>query len=342
MEVRAIVQNLKATTTRLALSYLAIIMVMSIGFSVVFYHTSSRELGRQIPPASAFREFSGNRLTVNYSPQVTSFFEDRIAQGRQNLLIRLFVLNMTALAGGSVVSYYLARRTLQPIEENMEAQAQFVSDASHELRTPLTALQTLNEVAMRRPKISTHEAKDLLRQNIEEVIKLQTLTDGLLRLAQRDGVQLKLAPVLAHEIVADAINAVMDSAQAKDMTIAETVPKIKLLADQPGLTRVLVILLDNAIKYSPEHSAITIDGSQQGKTALITIRDEGTGISAEDLPHIFDRFYRADQSRSTQHSHGYGIGLALAKKIIDQHNGEIIASSMPGKGSSFTVKVPLV
>lgn len=333
-------QFLKTTTARLAGSYLAIIMLMSIGFSIVFYNASSHELGRQVPPPGAFGverydQFRGP------GPRLDYFFEQRIAEGRHALLTRLIYLNTLALIAGSLVSYYLARRTLEPIEANMEAQSQFVSDASHELRTPLTALQTTNEVALRKSSVSSKEAKEIFGHNVAEVVKLRQLTDSLLKLAKNGNGGHTLAPVPLGDVVSDAMNAVVNSALEKKISIEDKVPKMSVLADKPSITQALVTILDNAVKYSPAKSTIYVSASKQGKYAILVVKDEGIGIKPEHLPHIFDRFYRADVSRNKQHNEGFGIGLALAKKIIEQHDGEIIAESKHGKGSTFILKIPL-
>jgi two-component system sensor histidine kinase CiaH len=340
MNLQSLKHFFRSTTARLALSYLAIIMLMSIGFSIVYYNASWHELGRYIPPPSSF----GIRHYEDYhgpGPSIDEFYEQRITESRHTLLTRLGLLNLLALLSGSLISYYLARRTLEPIEANMDAQNQFVSDASHELRTPLTALQTTNEVALRKNKLSQPDVKDILGHNVAEVIKLRLLTDSLLKLAKVDNGGPALKPVFLNEVVADAINAEIAAAMSKNITIDDTVPKIEALADKPSLTQALTTILDNAIKYSPKNSKVQITAAKHAKHALLTVKDEGTGIKADQLPHIFDRFYRADASRNKQKEDGFGIGLALAKKIIDQHGGEIIAVSTEGKGSIFTIKLPL-
>lgn len=328
----------QAATLRLAASYLAVIMVLSIAFSVVFYRTSIHAIGRQIPPQSVygdgFRGFIGGD-TFN------TFFTQRISEGRSELIGRLLLLNVLTLFIGAIISYYLARASLEPIEEAMEAQSRFSSDASHELRTPLTAIRTRNEVALRKPKLSLTEAKQVIESNLNEVIKLEDLSEGLLRLAREDGKPLKLAPVGLDEVVGEAINKVIEPAQAKRISIDETVPKISVLADATSLTQAIKILLDNAIKYSPSKTTIKIGANRKGKFAFLDIKDQGQGIKAADLPHIFDRFYRADHARTKQGENGYGLGLSIAKKIIDQHGGEITVKSAVDKGATFTIKLAL-
>jgi signal transduction histidine kinase len=239
------------------------------------------------------------------------------------------------------VSYILARRNLEPIEEAIEAQSRFASDASHELRTPLAAIQTENEVALRNPKLTLARAKDILTSNLEEVTRLQALSAGLLRLAREDGRDITLSPVALSEAVAQAISHYHKPAKQKHITVTNKVSGTVVHADQHSLTQALEILLDNAIKYSPVKTTVAITGGKRGKEGFVTVADEGPGISSKDLPLIFDRFYRADISRSSQRVSGHGLGLALAQKIVEQSGGAINAKSKLGKGAKFTISFPL-
>ncbi|MDB5160881.1 MAG: putative Histidine kinase [Candidatus Saccharibacteria bacterium] len=320
-------------TLRLTISYLAVIMLMSIGFSVVFYNTSWHELGRQLPPQS-YMDLHGVSGVRDH------FFENRIAEGRGILLNRLIIVNLVTLIAGAFLSYFLARRSLEPIEESIEAQSRFTSDASHELRTPLTAIQARNEVALRKPKLSVQEAKEVIRSNLDEAKKLSRLSEGLLQLSYNDSHNLSIAPVSLNEAAMEAINTVLDTARAKGISIDDKAPNIKVLADKQNLSQAISILLDNAIKYSPEGSVIEIGGYARGKQAYLTVKDKGDGIKASDLPHIFQRFYRTEASRTKKGSNGYGLGLSIADKIITQHGGEITVKSQPGKGSTFTIRLP--
>ncbi len=315
-------------------------MLMSVGFSIVFYNTSSRELGRQLPPPELYRS---QRLDENddFNRPVNDFFQARITEGRQALLERLILLNIVTLVAGGALSYLLAEKTLRPIKKNMEAQEQFVSDASHELRTPLTALLTTNEVALRRKKITDTQAREIFEDNVTEITKLQSLTASLLRLAQRENEQVSLRAESVQDIVLDAVNHVVKQIQAKDITLHDTVPKLMVHADKNSLAQAIAIILDNAIKYSEIGSEITVSGSTQGRFVAVAITDNGPGIAPADLPYIFDRFYRADQTRNKRQTDGYGIGLALARKIVDQHAGELSAADAAGKGAVFTIKIPL-
>lgn len=323
-------------TLRLAASYLLVIMVMSVSFSAVIYHTSAQEIGRQLPPNNFYGQYSDIDQDV-----FTAFFEHRISRGRHELIVRLTYINLLVLLGGAAVSYVLARRSLEPIEEAMEAQSRFASDASHELRTPLAAIQTENEVALRNPKLTLTRSKELLTSNLEEVTRLQALSDALLRLAHEDSRAISVVPVPLRQVVTEAKIHSQKSARHKHITITSKVADVAVRADQPGLAQVLDIFLDNAIKYSPAKTTIAITGGRKGKDGFVAVRDAGPGISNKDLPHIFERFYRADASRTSQQVSGHGLGLALAQKIVEQSGGSIDVKSKPGKGAQFIVSFPL-
>lgn len=333
---------LRSTTSRLAMTYLLIIMFMSLGFSVVFYNASVRQLRRQVPPPSYY--VRTNVLADDFGnlrQNVDDFLHARAEEGRQVLLTRLVWLNLFALSAGGVVSYLLARKTLQPIEDSIESQNRFVSDASHELRTPITALQTTNEVALRKPKLSLAEAKELISYNAQEAAKLKLLSDGLLGLLKQDGKSPAVAPVALQDVVTESINQVLVVAQKKAIKIEDEIPKLRVLGNKQALAQVVTILLDNAVKYSREKDSVYLHAEERGKYVYLDVRDEGIGIKASDIPHIFERFYRSDSSRSKEGNEGYGLGLAIAQKIVDHYHCKLMVNSIVGKGSTFTLKMPL-
>lgn len=357
---------LKSATARLAGTYLLIIMAMSIGFSLVFYNTSSHALGRQIPPDSILHGVYGfradgdgqpagqaqggyqvqvntqNGVVTQSTTSLNKYLQERVDEGRHDLLIRLVILNIGALVVGAAVSYVLARRSLRPIEEAMEAQAQFVSDASHELRTPLTAIQTSNEVFLRRPKATLADARKLIVQNTQDITRLKDLSDGLLKLSQQANTQhVKFTPLHVQDIVSDALTQVVGQATLKDVAVHDETPDIQIVGDSAMLTQALVILLDNAIKYSNSGGTVRLTAQAKAKYAYLSVQDDGIGIRASDIPHLFRRFYRADNARTSGERSGYGLGLPIAQQIVDHHHGNIDVVSSLGKGSTFTLKLPL-
>jgi signal transduction histidine kinase len=317
--------------------YLTIIMLLSIGTSLALYHVSSNDLGN-----NARRQvgFFNNYLAPSDFDNFNQLRQNQLNQDREHLKNNLWLFNFGVLLIGGGVSYALARRTLRPIEESLESQKRFAGDASHELRTPLTAMQTEIEVALRNSGLTKIEAVALLQSNLEEVAKLKALSEGLLQLSSTDGIEDLDQAVSLKDVAAQAIERIDKVATAKKIKVSSSVKEIAVRCNHQHLVDLLAILLDNAVKYSPRGSEIKITSSASDKTATISVIDQGQGIAQADLPNIFQRFYRADNSRSKNKANGYGLGLAIAKKITDLHGGSIEVKSASGSGSSFSVRLP--
>jgi len=144
------------------------------------------------------------------------------------------------------------------------------------------------------------------------------------------------------DIVQEAVEKVKSQAQKKNISISLDTPKIYLVGDRRSLTELFIILLDNAIKYSSNKKVISISVKKIDSKIQISVKDNGIGIEKKDIPYIFDRFYRADKSRTKQKAKGYGLGLSIAKRIVTLHNGSITVESKIGKGSIFAVTLPKI
>jgi two-component system sensor histidine kinase CiaH len=317
--------------------YLAIIMTLSIVCSLALYNVSSTDLENNIRrrlPVSV-----NELLTPGDVRSLANLRDRQLDTDLSHLKDNLISFNILVLLLGGGASYLLARRTLEPIEQSLEAQKRFTSDASHELRTPLTAMQAEIEVAMRDPNLTKAQAKELLQSNLEEVEKLRSLSDGLLNLAQHQK-PVQISAIKLKPAVEEALKRVEKSASIKNIKISDHTKDLTLKADNYSLAELLVILIDNAVKYSPEGSKIELSSEVSGKNGKISVKDHGIGIKATDLPHIFERFYRSDTSRSKTQADGYGLGLAIAKKIAGSLDGSIEVRSAPAKGSTFTITLP--
>lgn len=336
MTKRDIQNFISSRTAKLAATYLAIIMLMSISFSAVFYLTSANRLqGRPMPPTEQISpQFQDGFVNEDIEDYILKRFE----QTRQDLLLRLIWLNIGALAIGSLISYILARASLRPIEDAMESQAQFVSDASHELRTPLAVLQTTNEVVLRKKEISEEVARDLISHNVVEVEKLKNLSNALLELLKSDNENKpKLKKVNLDEVIKESVSEFAEQSKQSGIRIKTQTTKLSAVTNKMLLIRLVSVLLDNAIKYSEPEKEIEISASTDGAKVKLSIIDQGHGIKASDIPYIFKRFYRADKSRVSDNVSGYGLGLSIADKIAKQLNAKINVESEIGKGSTFTI-----
>src|SRR5690349_19636570 len=193
---------MQSVALRLTLIYLGIIMALSIGFSVTIYRLSYREIVRSVPPQSGFVKL----IDPNSFDDYTTLREQQLIDSDRHLRTNLVLLNVATLIVGAAVSYGLARRTLEPIEEAFEAQGRFTADASHELRTPLTAMQTTIEVGLRNPKLTLSASKELLNGTLDEVKKLSALSNGLLKLTRSNGRDIPKKRVHMRKIAEEAIN----------------------------------------------------------------------------------------------------------------------------------------
>lgn len=320
-----------AATLKLTAWYLAILMTVSIAFSAVIFQITASELDRPFPPESQQTRF------LSQADIIREIREARAAESKRNVLFNLAVMNVVTLAVGAGASYLFARRTLRPIERAMEAQTQFVSDASHELRTPLAVMRTENEIAMREKKPSLKLLKDTVHSNLEEIERLQLLTDRLLALSSEQ--ELPLGRFSAGEVVHEAVLRHEFAAKQKDITLHVDSADVHAKGHRESVSDIISILIDNAIKYSPAQTTVSVAVREQNSRIAVTVTDEGSGIEPEDISHIFDRFYRADQSRSKQHVEGHGLGLALAKRLSDLNRAHVSASNHEPHGAVFTLEL---
>jgi len=268
-----------------------------------------------------------------------SIQHNQAAEVHDRLNRDVLLINLGALIIGGALSYWYAGRTLKPIEDAHEAQRRFVADASHELRTPLASLRLENEVFLRQKSFKPTEAKQLIESNLEEVQRLESLAGSLLLLTQYEQAELTLATVKITPIVADAVSQVTKVAEGKQVTFEQNMKAAKAIGNAESLTELLVILLDNAIKYGPEKGTVVIDSNKTDGHIAITVRDQGLGIADTDLPHIFERLYRGDKAR-TGSAGGYGLGLALAQEIAEANNATLSVRNATDGGAEFTLMLP--
>lgn len=322
-----------SATLKLTTWYLTILIAVSLVFSVIIYSTASREVSVRIGDLRSSPDFSVNVDGIAFH----NFREAQIHEAEANLLSSLIASNLVIWLAGGIGSYYLARRTLRPIEEAHEAQSRFTSDASHELRTPLASMKTELEVALRDPELKKEEMRELLVSNLEEVDKLTTLSQNLLQLSRLEHEDIEREQVVLGDIISSA--AARYNKENGRIKITATKP-YAVHANKASVEELLTILLDNALKYSPPGSTVEVRIIGRKQMAGFEVQNEGAGISPRDLPHIFDRFYRADASRTGGKKRGYGLGLSLAKKIVELNDGELTVSSGKDQLTTFRVFLP--
>jgi heavy metal sensor kinase len=229
------------------------------------------------------------------------------------------------------------------LERAFERVTQFTADASHELRTPVALMRTRTEVALRKQRSEADYRETIIRIH-QELERTSALIENLMTLARADsgGEPLQVTPTNLNEILLEISEPARLLAEGKSIQYDQRLPEtpVCVSGNAPSLRRLFLILIDNAVKYtSPEgHISVVLEASDGA--AVTEIRDTGVGISPTDLPHIFERFYRADESRSRE-SGGTGLGLSIAKWIAEAHRGQISVVSKVGEGSVFQVQIPL-
>jgi heavy metal sensor kinase len=259
----------------------------------------------------------------------------------EKLSLRLDVANPRDEVGrlATTINALLAR-----LDAAFSEQQRFIADASHELRTPLAVLRGETEVALQQNR-ATSEYQQSLGLVKEEAERLSRIVENLFMLARQpvDAPSLIREPVRLDELLADCFRAAQVLATQKGvrLSFAGSAPAVTVNGDDEMLKRSVLNLLDNAVKYTPSGGEITMGLESQNGDALITVSDTGIGIPAEDQSRIFDRFYRVDKARSRTLG-GAGLGLSIARWIVEGHGGSLQVESAPGCGSAFTVELPLI
>jgi two-component system OmpR family sensor kinase len=230
---------------------------------------------------------------------------------------------------------------LERLERGFEAQRRFTADASHELRSPLSRLRTEMEVALRRPR-DTPDYVETLRSCLEEVQRLTMLVDELLALARLDagGERGPIEQVALDNVIREVAQRYEQQARERAVRIlANANTSIVAQIGRGPVSLVVANLIDNAVKFSPAGGAVTVSLSESGGEAVVAITDDGPGIQQDELPRVFERFYRGRNAR-TAAAPGVGLGLALTQAIVRAHGGHIEVFNQPGRGASFCVHLP--
>jgi signal transduction histidine kinase len=319
---------------RLTLFYVSILAIILFISSSALYSAFSTRL-----------EYRFARFHMQLAPVAPDgFLIPRPDDVRQDLLSSLLLANGLLLAIAGIVSYWLAGLTLEPIEAAYERQRQFLGDASHELRTPLAILRTDLENELADPQLPAAD-KERSKSHLEEVERMGNIVSNLLTLSRLDeqGVRpeelrdIQLAPVLER-----AVERLQPIATRNEVTleIEKIDEHIAVFASENLLMHALSNVINNAILYNITHGTVRISATTDADFAEVRVTDTGMGIAKEDVEKIFERFYRADKSRS-RHTGGSGLGLSIVHAIMHRIDGTVDITSEVGKGTIVTLKIPL-
>lgn len=263
--------------------------------------------------------------------------QDRVLR---RVLMGLFVLSGAGMLALGAGSWWLAGRSLRPLQRSWTQQREFVANAGHELRAPLTLLRASAEVALRRAPAGETEQRELLGEVLDECDHMGRLVDDLLLLSRLDAGYLPLeqTAVPLDSLVHEAARQVARVAEARGVQVSARGEGMAL-GDSLRLRQVLLILLDNALRHTPRGGKVALTAQASGRHAELVVADTGAGIAPEHLPHIFDRFYRANHHRETA-DQGSGLGLAIARALVTAQGGTIRLTSRLEHGTRVTIVLP--
>lgn len=320
--------------TQLTFTYTAILAVILCISSGILYGAFSNRLARRF-------ERNPQRPPIILPEGIAP---PRAEDVLRDLLYSLIFVNGLLLVLASVLSYWLAGITLDPIRETYERQRRFLSDASHELRTPLAILQADLENGLHAESLSAEE-EARIESHLEEVARMGQIVKDLLLLSRLDETHLPEEPTRSIELITflkELTGRFKHFAKQYHVTISteSSVKTLTLLTKQELLTQAVSNLLKNAIVYNKPEGNVHITLKKEGSHALIEITDTGIGMSPEHVDKVFDRFYRVDKSRSRQ-TGGSGLGLSITQASIDQLNGQIQVNSELNVGTTVTLTLPL-
>ncbi|KJR49435.1 sensor histidine kinase [Desulfosporosinus sp. I2] len=284
------------------------------------------------------------RVPLKQSPGFVISFVD-IEQDREilgKLLTSLTIGGLICLVLAYYASRFMADRAMAPIKKSWQRQQDFVADASHELRTPLTVVQVNLELVKGNPEETVASQSKWLDYSLLETKRMSKLVGDLLFLARADSQQqtLEIKKFSLDTALREVLESFRPLAEANEILLESSLEaEINYWGDEFRIKQLLVILLDNALKYTPSGGQVTLGLQNRDTFVEITVSDNGEGIESEHLAKIFERFYRVDKARSQQ-KEGTGLGLAIADSIIQSHHGQVKVSSTLGEGTTFVISLP--
>jgi two-component system, OmpR family, sensor kinase len=300
-----------------------------------------------IPIALLLASLGGYFLAQRSLAPVAAMAAQAHSIGAANLHNRLMVANERDELGQLALAF---NQLLERLEASFEQQRRFMADASHELRTPVAILRGETEVTLSQPQRTDQDYRETLSILRQESQRLSIIVEDLFTLARADAGQypLTLRETYLDEIASESLVRVRSLALSKKITLCSNIePDLPILADETLMGRLLINLLDNAIKYSPSGSTVTLACRREEDRYMLCVSDNGAGIPAELQPRLFERFFRADKARSRSaqsgsegETGGSGLGLAISRWIVEAHHGQLVLTHSDSSGSCFSATLP--
>ncbi|QQR64512.1 HAMP domain-containing histidine kinase [Candidatus Kaiserbacteria bacterium] len=324
--------NFKGAVIRLTAYYTLGVFCILVVFSVAVYILFSQGVERELEIEHGSDEYK-EMLEMRNEPLLHEVTE--------NLFDILVVSDIVLLFMTLIVSYLLARKTLAPLAESYQRQKQFVADAAHELRTPLAVLKAGGEVLLQGER-TTPQYRQFLMESQDEINRLITLSNDLLFLVRNtEGRVRTVAPFLFNDVCIAQCERLVAYAAQKEVTVSHRVDTaVTLVGNQDDMTRLVLNVLKNAVDYNTRGGSVTLSLEKVHREAVLRITDTGIGIAEEDIPRIFERFFKVDVARTQKATTGSGLGLAIVKEIADAHGGTLRVTSIKSEGTTIELRVP--
>ena len=306
---------------KLTALYVLIVAIIVLGFSVFLYQSVGKNL----------RDANDDDFNDITSRQ--HFIENTLNSLQSDLILAdIFILIITA-----GFSFVLAGKTLKPIQQSVEAQKAFTSNASHELRTPLAVMRNDIEVYLRNNYPTKEMTHGVMNSNLEEIKHMSGIAEDLLLLARSDNkVPINNKEINVNDLVKKITERMKSLADSRNIKLIYThSDPFVIQGVQESLERVLLNIVQNSIDHTTSGGSITTKVEKDGSQVAIYVTDTGSGIAPDKLPHIFKRFYKGDATNGT------GLGLSIVKGIVDQHGGNVSVESTLGKGTRVIIKLPI-
>lgn len=307
------------------------------------FHPEKFDEIEEIPVNGYTYRALSTKVDTDYGELIVQFI--RNVDSEKDMLDRLLLILFVGGGIGSLVAvgagYLLAGRALIPVKRSWDQQQQFVSDASHEIRTPLAVIQSRADLLFQSPNATIEEKAVDISIISKEVRRLNKLVNGLLTLTRTDSnqVQVNKANFFLDDLLMDIVEQYTDIASFQEKTIVSHAPEqVVFHGDKERIHQLLVILVDNAMKFTEEGGEITLSCIKNAASIILAVEDNGIGMPQEELPLIFNRFYQVEQSRSA--NEGSGLGLSIAKWIVQAHQGNIKVTSEQNVRTRFEIIFP--
>lgn len=336
-------KNFNRSIVRLTILYAGTLVIILVISGVILYSAFSNRLGKRfgdfpLPHSDIDREI----FIINQPFQTNRPIAEEV---REDLIESLIFVNGLLLILSGISSYWLARRTLQPIKDSYERQQRFLGDASHELRTPLSILQI--ELENELIDLKTDSLKEPVLSKLEEVGRMTKIVNDLLTLSRLDEdtpyTQTNLQRISLQKVILNIVERLQPLAQSHSVTLSALPgknPDVLITLDQDLFSHALTNFIQNGIIYNKPQGKVEIATVPGNKEVCITITDTGIGIPPDDLKNIFERFYRTDKSRSRK-TGGSGLGLSIAYSAIEHMKGTLHIESEVGKSTTVFITLPL-